>query len=199
MAISSLGGGDEQGFLRHSEQRRDIVERNGLIWLGSSQELTTAQIEIRAGDPERAERRLREAQEVFVAAGDLWWNQALDAFLCAAVDAQGRRQEFLRLADVLEASTPAVADRHILVRRSLVRARALLLRGSAVDAESTARQGLELAAATDLTLEHVDTLLMLADCLDARGLLDDAASARSEAALRLRAKQNFAALAKLGL
>jgi class 3 adenylate cyclase/tetratricopeptide (TPR) repeat protein len=196
MAIRSLAAGDEAGFLEHERRWREVVERNGLSWLGATHALLIANVEIWAGNAERGERRLREARDVLVALGDIWWVSSLDSSLCAAVGAQDRPQEFLRLADAFDASPP-VPDCQVLVRRNLLRSRALLLRGSAADAEVAARRGLELAESTDLVLDHADGLLMLADVLDARDLGDDAASARREAIATLRAKGNLAAVARL--
>ena len=84
-----------------------------------------------------------------------------------------------------------------MIRRSLVRARAFLLRGSAPDAEAAARRGVESARRTDLVSDHADALLMLADALDARGLTEEAATSRIHAIALLRAKRNAAAIAKL--
>jgi hypothetical protein len=100
------------------------------------------------------------------------------------------------MADAFEATAP-VPDRQILIRRNLVRARALQARGSAADAEVAAVRGLELAEATDLMLDHADALQTLADTFDARGLRADAATARSEALELLRAKGFRAALDRL--
>jgi len=138
-----------------------------------------------------------EARDILTAVGDLWRVSTLDSALCAAVCAQDRVQEFLRLADALEAS-PAVLDRQILVRRSLLRSRALLLGGSDADAEIAARRGLELVTSSDLVLDHADALLTLADAVDARGLGEDAVTASEEAVERLRRKGNLAAVAELG-
>jgi len=197
MALGSLASGDRPGFLEHEQRRRDVIDRNGLGWLGAAHALVIANVEIRAGDPEGAERRLREARDILTALGDLWWVSTLDSALCAAVGAQDRVQEFLRMADAFDAS-PAVLDRQILVRRSLLSSRALLLRGSAADAEIAAKRGLELVTSSDLVLDHADALLTLADALDARGLGEDAATAREEAVERLRRKGNLAAVARLG-
>ena len=92
-------------------------------------------------------------------------------------------------------SSPPVPDRQILIQRNVLRARALLLRGSAADAEVAARRAVGLAESTDLVTDHADALLTLADVLDARGLADEAPSARAKAAELLRAKGNLAALA----
>jgi len=197
LALGSLAAGDRPGFLERERRWRDAIDRNGLSWLGAAHAVAIANVEIGAGDPEGAERRLREARDILTALGDLWWVSELDSVLCAAVGAQDRVQEFLRLADAFDAS-PAVLDRQIVVRRSLLSSRALLLRGSAADAEIAARRGLELVTSSDLVLDQADAFLMLADALDARGLGEDAATAREEAVLRLRRKGNLAAVAVLG-
>jgi hypothetical protein len=181
-----------------AELDREIaIDREGLSWLGAAHALVIANVEIRAGNPEGAEGRLREARDTLTVLGDLWWVSTLDSVLCAAVGAQDRVQEFLRLADGFDAS-PADLDRQILIRRSLLRSRALLLRGSAAEAEIAARRGLELVTSSDLLLDHADALLTLADALEARGLAKDAATAREEAVVRLRRKGDLAAVATLG-
>jgi hypothetical protein len=114
-----------------------------------------------------------------------------------AVAAQDRPREFLRMADAFEATAP-VPDRQILIRRNLVRARALQARGSAADAEVAAKRALELVEATDLALDHADALLTLADVLGARGLRADAATVRTDALGVLDAKGYRAAVARLG-
>jgi hypothetical protein len=153
-------------------------------------------VETSVGDAEAAERRLRDARDVLVALGDIWWVSHLDSALCAAVAAQDEPQRFLRLADAFDVSPP-VPDPLILIRRNLVRARAFLLRGSAPDAEAAARRGLELAKPTDFVSDHADALLTLADALEARGIIGEAATARTRATALLRAKRNFAAIAEL--
>ena len=89
-----------------------------------------------------------------------------------------------------------MTDRHNLVKRQVVLARAYLLRGSPVEAEASARRALKLLESTDLIPDRVDALLVLADALDA-GDGDEAATARVEAIAKLRAKGNLAAVARL--
>jgi hypothetical protein len=197
VALGALGAGDGAAYRHHERRWRAVVDRNGLTWLGAAHALVIANAEIWAGDAEGAERRLHEARDVLAALGDIWWIATLDSSLCMAVAAQDRPREFLRMADAFEATAP-VPDRQILIRRDLVRARALQARGAAADAEVAARRGLELAQATDLPLDHADALLTLADALGARGLRADAATARSEALGLLGAKGYRAAVAKLG-
>jgi len=196
LALSSLGAGDEPGFREHESRWQEVVDRHGLAWLAAVHAVVIAGVEIGVGNAETAERRLREARDVLAALGDVWAIAVLDSSLCDVIRAQDRPREFLRLADALDASAP-VPDRQILIRRSLVRAQAHLLRGSAADAEVSARRGLELAEPTDLELDHADALLMLAEVLDARDQGDDAATARREAIAKHRAKGNLAAVAYL--
>ena len=55
----------------------------------------------------------------------------------------------------------------------------------------------EFAAATDIVLHHAGALTMLAEVLDARGLVSEALEARADAIERLRAKGHLAAVARL--
>jgi hypothetical protein len=196
MALGALGADDEAAYREHERRWREVVDRNGLTWLGAAHALVIANAEIWA-DAEAAERRLHEARDVLAALGDIWWIQTLDGSLCMAVAAQDRPREFLRMADAFEATAP-IPDRQILIRRNMVRARALQARGSAADAEVAARRALEVAEATDLALDHADALLTLADVLGARGLRADAAAVRSEALGVFDAKGFRAAVARLG-
>jgi class 3 adenylate cyclase len=198
LATASLAGGDEPGFHERERRWRDVIDRNGLGWLGATHAIPIAIVEHMCGRAASAERRLREAREMLAALGDVWWVETLDGELCAAVGAQDRPQEFLRMVDAFDVSL-AIADRSSLVRRSLLRSRALLVRGSAADAEVAVRRGLELVATTDHELLHADALITLADVLDVRGLAVDAAEARAGAIARLRAKGHLTAVARLEL
>ena len=128
------------------------------------------QVETSVGHPEQGEQRLREARATLAGFGDIWWCEIADAALCMAVGAQDRPREFLRLTDALEQSV-VVPDRQMVIRQHIVQARALMLRGSAADAEAAARRGLELAERTDLVPDQASALLTLADALQARDCL----------------------------
>jgi hypothetical protein len=191
-AVAALARGEELGFREHEERWRETIDRHGLSWLGATHQLAIAQVETSVGHPEQAEQRLREARATLAGFGDIWWCEAADATLCMAVGAQDRPREFLRLADALEQSV-LVPSRQLAIRRNIVQARALMLRGSAADAEATARRGLQLAERTDLVPDQAGALLTLADALQARGLPADATLARTRAADLLRAKGNLPA------
>ena len=196
LAAAALAAGDVPAFHEHEGRWRDLLDRHGLAWIAAAHGMELSFVEISVGRAEAAEIRLREAREFFAATGNLWYTSVADEFLCEAVAAQDRPVEFLRLADAF-AATVLVADPQNLIKRQLVLARAHLLRGSAVEAESAARRALKLLKSTDLVADHANALLVLADVLDARDLADDAATARSDAIAKLRAKGNLAAIAHL--
>ena len=191
-AVAALARGEESSFREHEERWRETIDRHGLSWLGATHQLAMGQVETSVGHPEQGEQRLREARATLAGFGDIWWCEAIDVTLCMAVGAQDRPREFLRLADALEQSV-LVPSREIVIRRNIVQAHALMLRGSAADAEAAARLALELAERTDLVPDQADALLTLADALQARELPDDATLARSRAAGLFRAKGNLPA------
>jgi hypothetical protein len=192
-AMAALGAGDDAAFDQHERAWRDVLEHHGLSWIGAAQALVLAALETWTGRAAVAEQRLREAREVLAAAGDVWWLGSIDGFLGSALAIQGRRREFLVHADAFEASD-LVPDRDTLVRRPLMRARALLIRGSAADAEDAARRALAAAEGSDLVLSTAEADLVLGDVLQARGGTQDAAAAREHAATLLEAKGFKAAL-----
>jgi ATP/maltotriose-dependent transcriptional regulator MalT len=191
-AVAALARGEESSFREHEERWREAIDRHGLSWLGATHQLFMGQVEASVGNPEQGEQRLREARATLAGFGDIWWCETVDTTLCMAVGAQDRPREFLRLADALEHSV-IVPERQIVIRQNIVHARALMLRGSAADAETAARRALELAEQTDLVPDVAEALLTLADTLETRGLPDDATLARSRAADLFRAKGNLRA------
>ncbi|HUF59070.1 MAG TPA: adenylate/guanylate cyclase domain-containing protein [Actinomycetota bacterium] len=195
-AMAALGAGDDDTFERQERARREVLERHGLPWLAAAHGLVIAALETWTGRAEVAEQRLLEAREVLSAAGDVWWLGTIDSLLCRALAAQGRHREFLTHADAFEASD-LVPDRDTLVRRPLVRARALLIRGSTADAEDAARRALAAVEGSDLILSYAEADLMLADVLEARGRGQDAAAAREHAVSLLEAKRFRGALEHL--
>jgi hypothetical protein len=132
-AVAALARGEESSFREHEERWRETIDRHGLSWLGATHQLAMGQVETSVGHPEQGEQRLREARATLAGFGDIWWCEAADATLCMAIGAQDRPREFLRLADALEQSA-LVPSRQIVIRRNIVQARALMLRGSAADA-----------------------------------------------------------------
>jgi len=194
--MAALGAGDDESFRRHELAWRQVVERHGLSWLAAAQELVMAALQTWTGNAVTAEQRLLDAREVLVAAGDVWWLGAIDALMCSVLAKQGKRREFLTHADAFEAAD-LIPDRDTLARRSLSRARALLMRGSTADAEEAARRGIAVAEGTDLVLTRAESHLMLGEVLEARDRQADAAHARGDAVNLLEAKGFRAALENL--
>ena len=186
-AMAALAAGDDDGFVRHERAWREVLEHHGLSWVAAAHALVMAALETWTGRADVAEQRLLEAREVLAAAGDVWWLGTIDALLCSALATQGRWREFVTHADAFEASD-MVPDRDTLIRRPLLRARALLMRGSTADAEDAARRALEAAEGSELVLSRAEADLVLADVLEARGRSHDAEAARAHATNILEAK-----------
>ena len=197
-AMAALGAGEDVAFDRYERAWRDLLEQHGLSWVAAAQALVVAGVESWVGKAGVAELRLLEAREVLAAAGDVWWLGTIDALLCSALATQGRRRDFLTHADAFEASDP-VPDRDTLVRRPMLRSRALLMRGSAADAEDAAHRALAAAEGSDLVLSRAEAYLTLADVLGARERTQDAAVARGRAASLLEEKRFTAALESINL
>jgi len=198
MAAAALAAGDEDTFEAHETRRRDVINRHGFAWLGATHGMELAFVELSVGRAESAERRLREALQFFTQIGNVWYMSITEGFLCEAIYAQDRPREFLRRADAFGAST-LMTDRHNLIRRQVVQAWSHLIRGSAVEAEASARRALKLLETTDLVPDRVNALLALADALDARGMGEEAAAAHNDAISVLRAKANLAAADRLAI
>jgi tetratricopeptide (TPR) repeat protein len=198
LSAAALAAGDEDSFEEHEAARRDMIDRHGLAWLGAAHGMELSFVELSVGRVESAERRLREALQFFTQIANVWYMSITEGFLCEAIYAQDRPREFLRRADAFGVST-LMTDRHILIRRQVVQGWSHLLRGSAVESEASARRALKLLETTDLAHERVNALLVLADALDARGMVEDAATARRDAVGVLRAKANLAAADRLAV
>jgi hypothetical protein len=194
--MAALAAGDDDAFDRHERAWRDVLELHGLSWVAAAHALVIAALETWTGRAAEAEQRLLEAREVLVAAGDVWWLGTVDAFVCSSLATQGRRREFLTHADAFEA-TDLVPDRDTLVRRPMLRSRALLMRGATADAEDAARRAIAEAEGSDLVLSRAEADLVLSDVLEARGRTRDAETARAHAAVLLEAKGFRAALKHL--
>ncbi len=194
--LAALAAGDAAGVSEREGEWRRFVTKHGLAWLGATHALQMGCVEVWSGEAAAAEKRLREARDVLSGLGDVWWVSSADGHLCDAVAAQGRRRDFLRLADRLVESV-LIRDRQSLIRVSLVRSRAHLLRGSAADGEAAARHGLRLAATSDLILDRANALLTLAEALDARDRREAVTDARGQALTLLGDKNHIAAIAHL--
>jgi tetratricopeptide (TPR) repeat protein len=140
-----------------------------------------ADVELVAGAPDRAERRLRADYDVLAGMGEQAYFATTAALLAGAVQVQGRDEE----ADALcEESRRAAADGDLATQalwRS-VRARVLAGRGRTAEAEALAREAVAIVDRTDALTEQGDALVALAEILESAGRRDEAEKALHEAA-----------------
>jgi ATP/maltotriose-dependent transcriptional regulator MalT len=124
-----------------------------------------AVVELIAGDPATAERRLTDGYRRLAAMGEKALLATTAAYLAQAVHAQGRSAQ----ADELCTESARLAPQEDVVTHVIwrsVRSRIRADQGRVQEAEALARQAVELAARTDALVEHGDALLALADALE---------------------------------
>ncbi len=177
-------------ILESCERLRDL----GLRWQAGVQELLSGYIELLAGDPAAAQGQMLAAKASFVAIGDRL------SLSTAAVDlprAAYERGDYAGARALVEAidEVPAPADREWQVKRRGVHARLLARDGKLEEAEELAREGVAIAAETDLLWFHGDALLDLADVLKVAGRFGEASSAAREALALYERKENVASAA----
>jgi DNA-binding SARP family transcriptional activator len=152
-----------------------------------------AMVDMLAGQPEAAERRLRQGYERLAGMGERALLATTEALLAQALIEQGRGEE----AEALCAAAAEHADAGDVITHAIwraVRARALARRDRLDEAETLARAAVALARGTDAPVEHGDALLALAEVLDRRGVAD-AARATVHAALDLYERKGATVLA----
>jgi DNA-binding SARP family transcriptional activator/predicted ATPase len=166
------------------EARRLIRASNETLdELGRMQSVVShheAVVELLAGEPAAAERRLRQGYERLEAMGEQALLATTAAFLAQAVQARGDADEAEALCATAERLAPADdVITHAIARG--VRARVLAGRGRYDEAESAGAEAVALAARTDALVEHGDAHLALADVLELRGRGEAAAGHVREA------------------
>ncbi len=179
------------------EARRLIRQANEVLGeLGRMQSVVSyheAEVELLAGRPAEAERRLRPGYESLEAMGERSLLSTTAALLAQAVVEQGRDDEAAALCEAGE----RFADEEDLITRAMcrgVRARVLARRDDLEAAETLAREAVALAARTDHLTDQGDAQLALAEVLEAGG---DAAAgnAAASAAVDLYERKQAIALA----
>jgi len=135
-----------------------------------------AAVEFLAGEPAAAEERLRTAYERLDEMGEKAFAASTAAMLAHALSAQGRYEE---AAEFCRASREAAAvdDLSAQVEWRTVSAKLLAHRGRNEEAQTLAREAVELVAQTDFLRSHGDALLDLGDVLTLGGEPQEAAAA----------------------
>jgi class 3 adenylate cyclase/tetratricopeptide (TPR) repeat protein len=133
------------------------------------------------GEPERAERVLREAVDVLEDLGEKGYLSTIAYYLAQALHEQGRFDESEELTRVSEVTT-APDDVASLVGWRYTRALALSARGVFDEAEALARESIELASSSDSLMQMADVHLALATVLERMGRSNIAAQEAKRAA-----------------
>jgi class 3 adenylate cyclase len=135
-----------------------------------------ATVELLAGQPAAAEERLRTAYERLDELGEKALFASTASMLAHAVYAQGRYDE---AAQFCRASRSAAADDDLSAQVEWrgVAAKLLAQRGEHTEAETLAREAVDLVAQTDFLRHHGDALLDLGDVLALGGEPQEGAAA----------------------
>ena len=165
------------------ERDRAIIEDVGLRVAAAVASEIWGILEMLAGRPDAAERRLREGYEILEAMGEKSGLSTLAAMLAHVVYAQGRYDEAFRFTEISEEAAPD-EDLSANVYWRGGRAKILARRGRLPEGEKLARNALELAEATDFLNMHAHALLDLGEVLRLAGRGTEAVTAVGEA-LRL--------------
>jgi class 3 adenylate cyclase/DNA-binding winged helix-turn-helix (wHTH) protein len=157
---------------------------------------TAAIVELLAGDPVAAERRLRRAYTVFEEMDYREELSATAAVLAQALLAQRRYEEAERFAELSRELAPADEVIPQILWRG-VRARSIAGRGLIEEAERLAREAVELAERTDFVNDRGDAMLDLAIVLRQAGRLEDARAAFAEGLRLYERKGNVVAAGRV--
>jgi class 3 adenylate cyclase/tetratricopeptide (TPR) repeat protein len=167
---------------------RMLLEDLGAAVFGASTSLTSARVELLAGNPEAAERDLRRDYERLELMGELYFRPLVAALLAQVLFIRGATEEaetFARIADELAAQD----DVELQALLRLLQAQVLAQQGSMPDAIATAQEGVEILPETEAPVIRVEALLDLARLRGAAGDADGALNALEEAAELCRLKQ----------
>jgi ATP/maltotriose-dependent transcriptional regulator MalT len=186
-----------RAMLGEFEQARSLIREGNEILddlggLSSAACHHEAFVEMLAGRPEAAERRLRLGYERLEEMGERALLATTAAMLAQALQAQGRDDEAEALAELGErTAAPEDLATQVVVRG--VRARILARRGDAGRAEAQARAAVELAGPTDLLPIRADALLDLGEVLALAGRAEEADAVTSQARELLELKGSLVA------
>jgi class 3 adenylate cyclase len=156
-----------------------IVDKLGHMY-GAGVEQHEASVDLLAGEPVRAEERLRWAYERLDEMGEKALLATTAAMLAQALYAQGRfddAESFCRTSR----DAAAADDLSAQVECKSASAKILARHGRGEEAEALARDAVALVAATDLLTHHGDAMLDLAEVLELGGKTAEAQAANREA------------------
>ena len=171
------------------ELDRTIIEDMGLRVTAAVASEIWGIVEMLAGRPAAAERKLREGYGILEGMGEKSGLSTLAAMLAHAVYAQGRYDEAYRFTEISEESAPE-EDRSANVYWLAARAKLLARRAQPVEGEGLARKALRLAEPTDFLNMRAQAHIDLGEVLRLAGRANEAAAAVGEAAELYEKKGN---------
>jgi tetratricopeptide (TPR) repeat protein len=173
-ALHAMDGDFERARSLLGEANTLLEELGRLYTVGIAQ--FEVMVELLAGQPAAAEMRLRDAYERLDEMGEKALFASTAAMLAQAIYAQGRYEE---AGEFCRASREAAAadDLSAQVEWRAIAAKLLAQRGETAEAETLAREAVELVARTDFLRTHGDVLLDLGEVLALGGEPQQAAAA----------------------
>jgi DNA-binding SARP family transcriptional activator len=159
---------------------RKILDELGLRVTAASASETEGLVELLAGDPVAAERKLRSGYQQLEEMGETFTRANLAALLAQALHAQSRDEEALAVTELGELA-PATDDVSAQVHLKAARAKVLARVGGIAEAEGLAREAVALARTTDFLVMWGDALADLAEVLRHAGRPGEAVPLLEEA------------------
>ena len=174
------------------ERDRTIIDDMGLRVTAAVASEIWGIVEMLAGHPAAAERRLLEGYEILEAMGEKSGLSTLAAMLAHAVYAQERYDDAYRFTKISEASAPE-GDRSANVYWLAARAKLLARRGRSTEGEAHARKALRLAEPTDFLNMRGQAAMDLGEVVRLAGRPAEAAAAVGKAVELYERKGNTVA------
>jgi DNA-binding SARP family transcriptional activator/tetratricopeptide (TPR) repeat protein len=195
-ALEAMDGrfDEARGHLEEARLARQEFADSGT--LVTSWSALAAEVELLAGDSERAESILAISRDALRAAGESEWLATNTALLAEALYRQGRFAEALTTsADALEVAPPTHLTSRAVARR--VHAKSLARAGRLDEATTLAAETIALLANTDVLDEQGEALAASAEVHALSGRTAEAEQAWDDALAVLARKGNVASAARV--
>jgi class 3 adenylate cyclase/ATP/maltotriose-dependent transcriptional regulator MalT len=167
---------------------RTLLEDLGAAVFAASTSLTSARVELLAGNATGAETELRRDYERLEAMGELYFRPLVAGLLAQVLFIRGAADEAQGFAATAE-QLAADDDVELQALLRALRAHACAERGSMAEAVATAREGVAILPETEAPVIRAEALLGLAQLLDRAGDATGAEAVLDEAATLCAVKQ----------
>jgi tetratricopeptide (TPR) repeat protein len=188
VAVLEAMAGESACALDHAAAGRTATRELGLRWQTGIHALLSSQVCLLSGDPFEAERLLRSALATFEENGDRWDVATAELDLQRALYEQGRYDD--ARAAVARIDRPPLADAESKIKRCGVPALLLAREGRFAEAETLVREGIAVAATSDLLGWQADLLMDLGEVLELAGRPAEASNAVASALRRYARKEH---------